>query len=127
YGYPYERIIFAQAIKWAARTPPPVAVEAPMCIQSTVFRQKDATGERLIVHLFNGLNTTSDHGLPEVDVPLREEAVPVGGIKVRFQLPAAKRVHLEPEGIDLTPAAQGEWREVVIPPLPVHAMVVIEM
>ena len=43
YGYPYERIVFAQAIKWAAGTPPPVAVEAPMCIQSTVFRQKKTT------------------------------------------------------------------------------------
>ena len=126
YGYPYERILFAQAIKWAAGTPPPVAVEAPMCIQSTVFRQKDATGERLVVHLFNGLNTTSDHGLPEVDVPLREEAVPVGGIKVRFHQLVPKRVHLEPEGIDLAPATQGEWTEVAVPPVAVHSMVVAE-
>ena len=127
YGYPYERIIFAQAIHWAARTPPPVAVEAQMCIQSTVFRQKDAAGERLVVHLFNGLNTTSDHGLPEVDVPLREEAVPVGGIKVRFHGLLPKRVHLEPEGVDLPTSALGEWTEVAVPSLAVHALVVAEL
>ena len=126
YGYPYERVIFSRAIQWAARTPPPVAVEAPMCIQSTVFRQKDTVGERLVVHLFNGLNTTSDHGLPEVDVPLREEAVPVGGIKVRFRGVAPKRVHLEPDGAELAMTAQGEWTEVAVPPLPVHALVVAE-
>jgi hypothetical protein len=127
YGYPYERVLFSRAIQWAARTPPPVAVEAPMCIQSTVFRQKDAAGERLVVHLFNGLNTTSDHGLPEVDIPLREEAVPIGGIKVRFHNLTPKRVHLEPEGLDLTPTVQGEWTEFAIPPLAVHSLVVAEL
>ena len=127
YGYPYERVIFSRAIQWAARTPPPVAVEAPMCIQSTVFRQKDTAGERLVVHLFNGLNTTSDHGQPEADVPLREEAVPVGGIKVRFYRLTPKRVHLEPEGVELAPVAQGDWIEFTIPPLAVHSLVVAEL
>ena len=127
YGYPYERLIFAEAIKWAARTPPPVAVVAPMCVQNTVFRQKDAAGQRLVVHLFNGLNTTSDHGLPEVDVPLREEAVPISGITVRFHLLSPTRVHVEPDGIDLAPVQQGEWTEVTVPSLAVHAMVVAEL
>jgi hypothetical protein len=127
YCYPYERVLFSQAIRWAARTPAPVAVEAPMCIQSTFFRQKEGEGERLVIHLFNGLNTTSDHGHPEVDVPLREEAVPVAGIKVRFQFPDPKRVHLEPEGIELTPVSRDTWKEVTLPPLSVHSMVVIEL
>jgi hypothetical protein len=72
----------SRAIEWAARDAVPVAVEAPMCVQSTTFRQKDSAGERLVVHLFNGINTTNDHGSPEADVPSREEVVPVGGIKV---------------------------------------------
>jgi hypothetical protein len=127
YGYPYERVIMAQAIRWAAREPVPVAVEAPMCIQSTVFRQKDADGERLVVHLFSGVNTTSDHGLPEVDVPLREEVLPIGGIKVRFHNLKPKRVHLEPEAIELTCSQLGEWTEVLLPPLAVHSMVVAEL
>lgn len=127
YCYPYQRVMMAKAIKWAARAPVPVAVEAPMCIQSTVFRQKDAAGERLVVHLFNGINTASDHGHPEVDVPLREEVVPVGGIKVRFHNTSPKRVHLEPEGVELTSEQKGEWTEVSVPPLGVHSMVVAEL
>lgn len=126
YGYPYQRILFSQAIKWAARDAAPVAIEAPMCIQSTVFRQKDAEGERLVVHLFNGINTTSNHGLPETDVPLREEIVPVGGIKVLLHKLAPKRVHLEPEGIELAPVHLGDWTAVSVPPLAVHSMVVVE-
>jgi hypothetical protein len=127
YGYPYQRIVFARAIEWAARTPPPVEVEAPMCIQSTVFRQKEAGAERLVIHLFNGLNTTSDHGLPDVDVPLREEAVPVGGIKVRIRQVRPKRIHLEPEGIELSPVQADDSTEVAVPPLAVHSMVVVEL
>jgi hypothetical protein len=127
YGYPYQRLVMAQAIKWAAREPVPVAVDAPMSIQSTVFRQKDGDGERLVVHLFNGINTSSDHGLPEANVPLREEAVPVGGVKLRFHKLTLNRIHLEPEGVELTPVRVGEWTEVSLPPLAVHAMVVAEM
>jgi hypothetical protein len=108
-----------------------------MCIQSTLFRQKDGEGERLVVHLFNGINSATDHGLPEANVPLREEAVPVAGIRVRFHKFAAKRIHLEPEGIDLKPEVidvkrvvfrdSGNWIEVRLPPLSVHAMVVAEL
>jgi hypothetical protein len=43
-----------------------------MCVQATFFTQQDKAGKRLIVHLFNGLNTTANHGLPAMDVPLRE-------------------------------------------------------
>jgi hypothetical protein len=127
YGYPYQRMIMAQAIKWAAREPAPVVVAAPMCVQSTVYRQKDAQGERLVVHLFNGINSASDHGLPEADVPLREEAVPVAGIKVRFQKRKPMRIHLEPEGVELVPEPRDEWIEVSLPPLAVHSMVVVEL
>ncbi len=126
YGYPYHRLLMAQAIRWAARTAPPVQVKAPMCIQSTFFRQR-RDGERLVVHLFNGLNSTSDHGLPEVDVPLREEAVPVAGITVRFNTERPKRIHMEPEGIDLPAVEKDGGIEVAVPPLAVHSMVVAEL
>ena len=126
YGYPYQRLILAQAIRWAARRPAPVVVEAPMCVQSTVFRQEDTEGTRLVVHLFNGINSTSDHGLPEADVPLREEAVPIAGIIVRFHNPVPKRVHLQPDNIDLPIATDGEWTSVSVPALAVHSMVIAE-
>jgi hypothetical protein len=127
YGYPYERVIVARAIKWAARERAPVEVEAPMCVQSSVFRQKDPDGERLVVHLFNGINSSTDHGLPAVNVPLREEFVPIGGIKVRFNKVRPKRIHLQPENLELAPVSKDEWIEVALPPLAVHSMVVLEL
>ncbi|MCU0718438.1 MAG: ThuA domain-containing protein [Pirellula sp.] len=126
YAYPYQRVLLSTAIKWAAKDTIPVEVSAPMCIQSTFFRQKDTAGERLVVHLFNGINTTSDHGLPETDVPLREEVVPIGGIKLTFRMQVPKRIHLEPEGIELQPTLTETGLEVSLPPIPVHSMVVAE-
>jgi hypothetical protein len=81
-------------------------------------------GERLVVHLFNDLNTTAHHALPIDDVPLREETVPVRDIGVTFG-PGyrVRRVHLEPGGKDL--AVTGG--RVVVPRLDVHAMVVAEL
>jgi hypothetical protein len=127
YAYPYERVVMARALQWAAHEPPPVAIDAPMCIQSTVYRQKDAQGDRLVVHLFNGINSASDHGLPEADVPLREEAVPVAEIKARFHKLRPRRIHLEPQGLELTPVVRQQWTEVALPPLAVHSMVVVEL
>ena len=126
YAYPYQRVLFSTAIRWAAKDTVPVEVSAPMCIQSTFFRQKDDKGERLVVHLFNGINTTSDHGLPETDVPLREEVVPIGGIKLVFRTLVPTRVHLEPEGIELLPTQTENGLEISVPPIAVHSMVVAE-
>lgn len=128
YGYPYQRLLLARAIAWAADAPFPITVVAPMCIQSTFFRQKDEKGHRIIVHLFNGLNSSSDHGLPAVEVPLREEAVPVSGIRLQFTGISVKRFHLEPEeGTELTPTKNADTSTVAIPPLPVHTMLVAEL
>ena len=38
YAYPYHRLVLASAIRWAASEPPPVEVQAPMCVHSTVMR-----------------------------------------------------------------------------------------
>lgn len=127
YGYPYQRRLVAKAIEWAAREPFAIQVEAPMCVQSTFWQQADAKGKRIIVHLFNGLNTTSDHGLPEVAVPLREESVPIHDLKVSFKGMRIGRVHLEPEGTVLISKVTPQGIEVVVPKLEIHSMVVAEM
>ena len=44
----------------------------------------DGGRERLIVHLYSDLNTTAFHALPNDDVPLREEIVPIHDMKVTF-------------------------------------------
>jgi len=127
YGFPYQRRLLARAIQWAAREPFPIRVKAPMCVQSTFWRQADAKGKRIIVQLFNDLNTTSDHGLPEVDVPLREEAVPIQGIKVRFKTVPIQRFHIEPAGQTVEAKKDGDEQTVLVPPLDVHSMLVAEL
>jgi hypothetical protein len=127
YGYPYHRLLLAGAIRWAAQAPPPATVKAPMCVHANLVRQaKD--GERLILHLFSDLNTTAFHALPNDDVPLREEAVPIPDIRVTFD-PKYRfaRVHLEPEGTDLAVEKTREGTTVVVPRLEVHSMVVGEL
>ena len=127
YQYSYQRIMYATALRWAASAPPPVEVEAPMCVQATLFRQNPPEGNRIVVHLFNNINSSSDHGAPENDVPLREEAVTVAGIKVRFRDYKPQRVMLQPENIELTMRQEGAETVVDVPPLAVHSMVVGEL
>jgi hypothetical protein len=126
YAFPYQRRLVARAVELAAGGPPPVRVVAPMCVQSTFFEQKDATGERLIVHLFNGLDTAANHGLPKSAVPLREETVPVHGIRLRFPSGTFARFHVEPGGVEIEPAQDGGGLQVRVPPLEVHQMLVAE-
>ena len=69
-----------------------------MCVQATYWTQTDGDARRLVVHLFNGVNTAANHGLPASEAPLREETVPVGGIEVRFRKDAPKTLRMEPGG-----------------------------
>jgi hypothetical protein len=128
YAYPYQRLALRHAIDWAASAPPPISVEAPMCVHSTLMRQVKDGSERLIVHLFSDLNTTAHHALPVDDVPLREEVVPIHDIRVtlapKYRL---RRVHLEPEGRELEVRKGPDGTSVTVPRLDVHAMVVGEL
>ena len=77
-------------------------------------------------HLFIDLHTTNGHGMPEVDVPLREESVPIHGIKVRFTGINANRFHLQPEGTELKATNDGDTQVIEVPPLAIHSMLVAE-
>ena len=128
YAYPYQRLLLQHAIDWVAAAPKPLTVEAPMCVHSTFMRQKNDSGERLIVHLFSDLNTTAFHAFPNDDVPLREEVVPIHDIRVTFAPRYRfRRVHLEPEGKDLEVRQTAEGSTVIVPRLDVHSMVVAEL
>jgi hypothetical protein len=126
YPYPYERLLLGQAMRWSASNAPGIEVQAPMCVQTTFFRQKK-DGERLVVHFFNKINTTADSAFPDDDVPLREEVVSVHDLKLKLTGYKAKNIHLEPDGIALETGQEGEATVVSLPPLPVHYMVVIEL
>jgi len=128
YAYPYERLLLRNAIDWVAAGPQPVKIEAPMCVHSTVMRQSKQDAERLIVHLYSDLNTTAFHALPNDDVPLREEVVPILDCRIMFA-PCYQltRVHLEPAGQDMRIAVSPAGSSVVVPRLDIHAMVVGEL
>jgi type 1 glutamine amidotransferase len=126
YAYPYQRVALANALRWAAASDPPVTVAAPMCVHASLLRQsKD--GERLLLHLFNDVNTTAFHALPIDDVPLREETLPIHDITITFAPQyQIKRVHLEPEGKALE-IVQEQGSRVTVPKLEIHSIVVAEL
>ncbi len=127
YGYPYQRVVLSRAVRWAAREAFPIEVKAPMCVQSTFWRQEDDKGKRLIVHLWNGLNTTSDHGQQDVETPLREEAVPIHGIELTLRGVKFSRIHWEPGGTPIEPRTEGDLTVLTVPPVAVHSAAVIEL
>ncbi|MBL9125149.1 MAG: hypothetical protein JNG90_16040, partial [Planctomycetaceae bacterium] len=128
YAYPYQRLVLSSAIRWAAARPPAIEVQAPMCVHASTMRQVSPAGERLVVHLYSDLNTTAFHALPNDDVPLHEEVVPISDIRVRFGPDyRVGRIHLEPEGRDLEVTRTPSGSEVIVPRLDVHSMVVAEL
>lgn len=129
YAYPYQRRLLARALHWAAQTPLRIEVKAPLCVQSTFYRQSTRNGSRIVIHFFNGLNTAAHHGQPANDVPLREETVPIHGIELiihRPGFPKPNRVHWEPTGKALVPVTSAEETKVIVPELELHGMVVFE-
>jgi hypothetical protein len=123
YAYPYQRRLLARAMEWAAAAPPRLAVTAPMCVHATYWTRPDRDGRQVIVHLFNAVNTAAGHGLPATEVPLREETIPIAGIRVRFRA-MPKAVHVQPEGRKLPLHRDGPAWFVEVPPLERHGMVV---
>jgi type 1 glutamine amidotransferase len=128
YPYPYHRLILNSAVRWTASSQPPVEVRAPMCVHSTIMRQQTDHANRLVVHLFNDVNTTGGHALPVDDVPLREEVLPISDIELTFRPEYhIKNVRLQPEGIELDVNETPNGRRVSVPKLRVHFMVVVEL
>lgn len=126
YAYPYQRRLLVRALEWAARHPAPIVVKAPLCVQATYFTQADKQGRRMVLHFFNGVNTTANHGLPAMDVPLREEVIPIHGIEVQFARDVPKRFHCEPGGQEIRVRRDGEAAIVELPRLAIHAMLIGE-
>ncbi len=125
YAFPYQRRLLARAVEWAAGGPPPITVQAPMAVHATYFEQEGA-GRRAIVHLFNGLDTGANKGIPGMDVPLREETVPISGIRVHFPAGRYRRFHVEPGNRAPKTRQEGSRTVVELPPLDLHAMLVAE-
>ena len=71
--------LLRNTIAWAANEPPPVEVDGPGLLDVTAWRQR----ESMTVHLVNLTNPMMMKG------PLRE-VFPIGPLKVRVRLPAAR-------------------------------------
>jgi hypothetical protein len=127
YPYPYQRLAIKDAINWAAAGPPPVQIDAPMCVQASVMRQQK-DGERLLVHLFSALNTTAHHAMPVDDVPLREEVVPIHDIRLTFNADyPITAVRQQPENVELEMTRGADGISVTVPRLDVHSVIVAEL
>jgi hypothetical protein len=126
YPYPYHRMVLRALVDAVAPEPPGISVEAPLCVHAVATRQS-AGGERLVIHLYNDVNTSAFHALPNEDVPLREEVLPIYGIRVTLRNYPLARLHLEPEGITLDPDFTSGQATVTIPRLDIHTMVVAEL
>jgi hypothetical protein len=124
HSYPYQRLLLTGAIAWAAASPPPVRVKAPMCVQMSCYSRKQGKTTETIVHLFNNVVTTAHHGQPSAEVPLREEIVPIHQLRIVFTGSLPRRVFSQPENKELPMRRTGETVTVVVPKLELHSMVV---
>lgn len=128
YSYPYQRLLLRQAIDQVASSPKPVNIQAPMCVHSTIMRQSIPQSEKLIVHLYNDVNSTGNHAFSTDDVPLREEVVPIHDIRISFQKQyRIRKIVLQPEGIELPIDSRDSTSSVTVPRLEIHSMVVVDL
>ncbi len=115
--------MLSRAVRWAANDEFYIQVKAPMCVQSTFWKQ--STG-RTIVHLWNGLNTTSDHGQQDVEVPLREESVAIHGIELKVKNSDFSKWEAVPNGGEIKTRIDRDVTIFEIPPVEVHSAIVFE-
>lgn len=125
-GYPYLRELMAAAVSHVAARPPRDHVAAPLIVQVTHSAQSLPGGERRVIHLLNECSSFGRASLTQGAMPLREEIVPVSGIKV-LAGPPVTRAWFEPQHGPLPITALPDGRaEITVPELGLHAMVVLE-
>ena len=139
--------MLANAVRWAARdVPPPVEVEGPLILTTTFRRQPDKN--RVVVHLLNNASSWGMHSiyqklapLPEElnkqwgfpnqselrgTWPVREEVIPLSGIRVTCRLPGITKATLQPGAMALPLSKTADGVEVTVNDLGMHAMVIFE-
>ncbi|MEI6915690.1 MAG: beta-galactosidase trimerization domain-containing protein, partial [Armatimonadota bacterium] len=123
--YQYQRRFITNAVRWATKNnPSPATVEAPLCVQAAYYTQNE--GKRKIVHLLNQMNTSASSALPENNPPMREDIVPITGIKVTMAGTRIKTAFQEPEHVSLPLKKTAKGVEVTVPKVDIHSMVVFE-
>jgi len=123
----YDHAHLARLLEWAVRDaasgPPPVEVKAPSIVQSMLHTQ----GDRLIVHLVNDLSSFGrSQNVVKQTLYERREVIPIHDIALTICGERPRRVFLMPGKLPLAPIEVKDVWQVALPPLEVHAMVVVE-
>lgn len=128
-GDPYAKHLLANAVRWVSRTDSPVKIEAPACIELTVFRQP--AENRLILHLVNS------QSVPKRRIELSgsagniltEDILPVINIEMMIRFAEGetiKDVYLAPDREPVPYSTENRWIKLQVPELHIHRMVVVE-
>lgn len=127
FSYPYLRSLMVNSVLQAARRQPGDTVVAPRIVQATFFEQSvPGKAARRVIHLLNEVSSFGRASLPEGAPPLRDEVVPVAGVRVQLSGPVG-RVHPEPGGKAPLPRRLPDGRfEVELPPLGLYSLLVVE-
>ena len=135
-SYWEAKVLLANAVRWAANAPAPAELDAPLCVELTVWDQPDE--DRRVFHI---INVQSDIGRTIAtyaagrgaatgeNLHVIQEILPVRDIMLRFRIPEGKtvqRVMLQPSGLELEPEMDGDWAAVRVPEVWVHEAVVAE-
>ena len=123
YNHPLGRTLIAQSLRWAAASAPPLEVEAPMLVQTVLFRKGTAT----LVHLVNDISSFGRAAAPnpEAFTGFRAEMIPVHNIVLKLR-GSFNRAQLRPNGQALEIGHADGFARIIVPRIDIHAMVVVE-
>jgi hypothetical protein len=129
---------------------PPLEVKGPLILTATFRRQRGPDGQprRWIAHLLNQASSWGQHsiyqklaplpeeltrqwGFPDRSElrgtwPVREEVIPLAGVRVVCRIPGVKRATQQPGAIDLPLERTPDGVEVAVPRIDLHSMVIFE-
>ncbi len=123
YGHAHSARLLELAVRQAAADPPPIDVAAPSIVQTMVHTQD----KRLVVHLVNDISSQGrSQNVAGQSLYERREVIPINDIRITIRGPKPSQVFWMPGKQALEASQVAEGMQVRLPPLEIHAMVVIE-
>ncbi|MEW6360110.1 MAG: ThuA domain-containing protein [Planctomycetota bacterium] len=123
YNHPLGRTLIAESVKWAASKPMPMEVDAPMLLQTVLYRKGDAA----IIHLVNDVSSFGRAAAPNPEgfTGFRAEVIPLRNIALKLR-GSYNKAQLQPSGEELKVEQVDGFTRITIPQLDLHGMVVVE-
>jgi hypothetical protein len=113
--------LLARLVRWAAGETIPLRVEGAGFVDCHLYRQRDAAGDRLVLHVVN-LTSAGTWRAPV------DELIPVGPLRVQLRRPAGvrgDRAELLVAGRRVAASVRDGWVRLDLPPVLDHEVVVI--